>query len=101
LEFVAVGAGAPVEFPFVSESAILERYRRAARVVVVDEDRSWYTSARSMLAVASGSETWRVSSSGTLESVDVFTDAHGQMTRLVRMIEARRPPALFARPPSE
>jgi hypothetical protein len=33
--------------------------------------------------------------------VDSISDAHGQMTRLVQMIEARRPPAKYARPASE
>jgi hypothetical protein len=33
--------------------------------------------------------------------VDSIPDVHGQMTRLVRMIEARRPPAKYARPPGE
>lgn len=33
--------------------------------------------------------------------VESISDAHGQMTRLVRMIEARRPPAKHARPQIE
>ncbi|CAN5406560.1 hypothetical protein BH09CHL1_BH09CHL1_24090 [soil metagenome] len=35
------------------------------------------------------------------DEVDSISDAHGQMTRLVRMIEERQPPAKHARPLSE
>lgn len=101
IEAISVGAGAPQEMPYISEVAIVGRYSRAKRVVIVDSDPSPFAAARAMLARATGSETWRLVGSGSLEPIERFVNAYGQAARLVRMIESKRAPARHRRPAIE
>lgn len=103
-ELLATGSGAPENLPFVSEAALSERYRRAAKVIVVDTDPSPFAAARGMLPVAAGAETLLMSPNRTFVPTAAFVDAREQAATFVRLIRdarARRRAEQFPGPSSE